>query len=157
MSKRRVVITGMGMLSPLGNTFEDSWSGILAGRSGAGPIEDFDPTGFSTQFACTVKGFDVEQYMARKDARKMDMFIQYGIAAGVQALEDSGLEITDENSHRIGTCVGAGIGGLETIERNTLVWNKSGPRKISPFFVPGCIINMISGRHLSIKLRSKRS
>lgn len=150
LSKRRVVVTGLGMLSPLGNNIKDSWDGILAARSGAGPLEDFDTTDFGTKFACTVKEFNPEPVLAKKDARKMDKFIQYGIIAGTQAWEDSGLEVTEDNATRIGACVGAGIGGLDTIERNTLIWNKSGPRKISPFFVPGSIINMISG-HLSIR------
>ncbi|GAA4353109.1 beta-ketoacyl-ACP synthase II [Kangiella taiwanensis] len=149
MSKRRVVVTGLGMLSPLGNNIKDSWEGILAGRSGAGPIEDFDASEFNTRFSCAVKNFDPEPAVSKKDARRMDPFIQYGIVAGAQAWEDSGLEVTPENAGRIGACVGAGIGGLETIEKNTLLWDKSGPRKISPFFVPGSIINMISG-HLSI-------
>ena len=126
MSKRRVVVTGLGMLSPLGNNIKDSWEGILAGRSGAGPIEDFDVSEFNTQFACAVKDFDPEPAVSKKDARRIDKFIQYGIVAGAQAWEDSGLEVTPENERRIGACVGAGIGGLETIEKNTLLWDKSG-------------------------------
>ncbi|WP_251359897.1 beta-ketoacyl-ACP synthase II [Kangiella sp. TOML190] len=150
MGKRRVVVTGLGMLSPLGNNIKDSWDGILASKSGAGPIEDFDASAFSTRFVCAVKDFDPTPALEPKDARKMDKFIQYGIVAGVQAFQDSGLEVTEANANRVGACVGAGIGGLETIEKNTLINEKSGPRRISPFFIPGSIINMISG-HLSIK------
>ncbi|MBD3654267.1 beta-ketoacyl-ACP synthase II [Kangiella sp.] len=150
MSKRRVVVTGLGMLSPLGNNIKDSWDGILASRSGANMIEDFDASNLSTRFVCSVKNFDAEPILEKKDARKMDIFIQYGIVAGAQAWEDSGLEVTEQNAHRIGACVGAGIGGMTTIEETTILNHERGPRRISPFFIPGSIINMISG-HLSIR------
>lgn len=149
MSKRRVVITGMGMLTPVGNTVESSWQALLAGQSGIGPVEGFDATAFSTRFAGQVKDFDVEVYLPKKEARKMDLFIQYGIAAGAQAMQDSGLQVTDANAHRIGAAIGSGIGGLALIEENHNALLAGGPRKISPFFVPSTIINMISG-HLSI-------
>lgn len=149
MSKRRVVVTGMGMLSPVGNTVESSWKALLAGQSGIVNIEHFDTTNFSTRFAGLVKGFDCEQYMSKKDARKMDLFIQYGIAAGIQALEDSGLEVNEENATRIGVAIGSGIGGLELIETGHQALMEKGPRKVSPFFVPSTIVNMIAG-NLSI-------
>ncbi len=154
MSKRRVVVTGMGMLSPVGNTVESSWKALLEGQSGIVNIEHFDTTEFSTRFAGLVKDFNCEDYMSKKDARKMDLFIQYGIAAGIQALNDSGLEITDENCHRIGAAIGSGIGGLGLIEAGHSALTEKGPRKISPFFVPSTIVNMIAGQ-LSImkKLR----
>lgn len=150
MSRRRVVVTGIGMLTPVGNTVKETWDNILAGKSGAAPIDHFDASAFATRFSAPVKGFDVGQYMSVKDARKMDLFIQYGMAAAIQAIDDSGLEVSDENSHRIGCAVGSGIGGLSMIERNHDVLNESGPRRISPFFVPGSIINMIAG-NLAIK------
>ncbi|HIF9207345.1 TPA: beta-ketoacyl-ACP synthase II [Photobacterium damselae] len=149
MSKRRVVVTGMGMLTPVGNTVEDSWKALLSGTSGISTIEHFDVTGFATQFAGMVKDFNCEDYMSRKDARKMDLFIQYGIAAGVQALKDSGIEVTDENAARIGVAIGSGIGGLGLIEAGHQALMEKGPRKISPFFVPSTIVNMIAG-HMSI-------
>lgn len=149
MSKRRVVVTGMGMLSPVGNTVESSWKALLAGQSGIVNIEHFDTTNFSTRFAGLIKGFDCEQYMSKKDARKMDLFIQYGIAAGIQALEDSGLEVNEENAARIGVAIGSGIGGLELIEAGHQALIEKGPRKVSPFFVPSTIVNMIAG-NLSI-------
>lgn len=145
MPRRRVVVTGLGLITPLGNSVKDSWDGILAGKSGIAPIEHFDTTGFSTQFGGSVKGFDVSEYMPAKDARKMDTFIQYGMAAAIQAVADSGLECTEENASRIGVAVGSGIGGLPMIEANHNNLLAKGPRKISPFFVPGSIINMISG------------
>lgn len=146
---RRVVVTGLGMLSPLGNTPEQNWQNLILGKSGISNIEHFDTTKFTTKFAGLVKNFDVEAYMAKKEAKKMDLFIQYGIAAGVQAIQDSGLEVTPENASRIGVAVGSGIGGLGLIEENYAKLRESGPRKLSPFFVPSTIINMISG-HLSI-------
>lgn len=149
MSKRRVVVTGLGIISPVGNTVEQSWQAIQSGQSGISNIEHFDTEKFSTKFAGLVKDFNVEEYMPKKEARKMDLFIQYGVAASEQALQDSGLEITDENAERIGVAIGSGIGGLGIIEQNKDNFNKSGPRKISPFFVPATIINMISG-HVSI-------
>ncbi len=151
---RRVVVTGLGMLSPLGNSPESTWQNLLLGKSGISDITHFDTTEYPTRFAGLVKDFDAEDYMARKDAKKMDLFIQYGVAAGVQAINDSGLEINEENAQRIGVAVGSGIGGLGLIEENHAKLLKSGPRKLSPFFVPSTIINMISG-HLSIKFGMK--
>lgn len=150
MKGRRVVVTGMGMVSPLGLNVADTWAGILAGKSGAAPIEHFDVSAYSTQFSASVKDFQIEPYLTPKDARKMDVFVQYGMVAGIQAVEDSGLEVTEANAHRIGCAIGSGIGGIGQIEKNTQIVNASGPRKISPFFVPGSIINMISG-NLSVK------
>ncbi len=151
MSRRRVVVTGIGMLSPLGVDVAQSWSGILAGQSGISSIEHFDVAAFATRFGGSVKGFDVEQYMPAKDARRLDLFIQYGLAAGIQAVQDSGLEVTDANRDRIGVAMGSGIGGLTNIENTCEILFEKGPRRISPFFVPGSIINMISGI-LSIEL-----
>lgn len=149
MSKRRVVVTGMGMLSPVGNTVESSWKALLAGQSGIVNIEHFDTTNFSTRFAGLVKDFNCEEYMSKKDARKMDLFIQYGIAAGIQALDDSGLVITAENAPRVGVAIGSGIGGLDLIETGHQALMEKGPRKVSPFFVPSTIVNMVAG-NLSI-------
>lgn len=140
----------MGLLSPVGNTVESTWKALLAGQSGIELITHFDTTPFATKFAGMVKDFNGEDYnISRKDARKMDYFIQYGIAAGIQAMKDSGLEVTPENETRIGTAIGSGIGGLGLIEENHSALIQGGPRKISPFFVPSTIVNMISG-HLSI-------
>lgn len=138
------------MVSPLGNTVDETWSAILAGTSGAAPIERFDASAFSTRFAATVKNFDPTPYMPAKDARKMDVFLQYGMAAGIQAVEDSGLEVSDEEAPRVGACIGSGMGGLSEIENVSLLIQEKGPRRVSPFFVPGAIINMVSG-NLSIK------
>ncbi len=149
VSKRRVVVTGMGMLSPVGNTVESSWKALLAGQSGIVNIEHFDTTNFSTRFAGLVKDFNCEEYMSKKDARKMDLFIQYGIAAGIQALNDSGITVTPENAPRIGVAIGSGIGGLDLIETGHHALVEKGPRKVSPFFVPSTIVNMVSG-NLSI-------
>ncbi|TMO58601.1 beta-ketoacyl-ACP synthase II [Pseudoalteromonas aurantia] len=149
MAKRRVVVTGLGMLTPLGNDVSSTWQGLLDGRSGIENITHFDTSSFGTKFAGLVNDFDVTQFMPKKDAKKMDLFIQYGIAAGIQAFRDSGLEVTDENAARIGVAVGSGIGGLTLIEENHVKLLNSGPRKLSPFYVPSTIINMISG-HLSI-------
>ncbi len=149
MSKRRVVVTGLGLLTPVGNTVEDSWKNIVAGKSGIAPITSFDASQFSTRISGSVKDFDATQYLSPKDLKKMDTFIHFGLAAGIQALEDSGLEVTDENAERIGVAIGSGIGGLPTIERNRDAYVAGGPRKISPFFVPSSIINMVSG-NLSI-------
>ena len=150
MSKRRVVVTGLGMLSPVGNTAESSWQALLNGQSGISLIEHFDASEFATRFAGLVKDFDPEQYgINRKDARKMDLFIQYGIAAGIQAIADSGIEVTEANATRIGAAIGSGIGGLGLIEENCSSLAAGGPRKVSPFFVPSTIINMVAG-HLSI-------
>ncbi|MCO6552203.1 MAG: beta-ketoacyl-ACP synthase II [Gilliamella sp.] len=150
MSRRRVVVTGMGMISPVGNTVESTWQALLAGQSGVELIEHFDTAPFATRFAAMVKNFNGEDYnISRKDARKMDYFIQYGIAAGMQAMRDAGIEITNENAERIGCAIGSGIGGLGLIEENHSALVNGGPRKISPFFVPSTIVNMIAG-HLSI-------
>ena len=145
MSRRRVVVTGIGMLSSLGNTVNETWDGIVNGRSGAALIDDFDTSTYSTRFAARVKNFDVTEYMAAKDARRMDVFIQYGIAAATQAIRDSGIEANEQNAHRIGVSIGSGIGGITAIENNHQTLVEEGTRKISPFFVPGSIINMISG------------
>ncbi|CAH0990125.1 3-oxoacyl-[acyl-carrier-protein] synthase 2 [Sinobacterium norvegicum] len=150
MSKRRVVVTGLGLITPLGNTVADTWNGILNGKSGIAPIEHFDVSSFTTRFGGSVKDFDVTQYLAKKDAKRMDIFIQYGMAAAIQAIEDSGLQATEENAPRIGCAIGSGIGGIGSIEQGRDIINNSGPRKISPFFVPGSIINMIAG-NISIK------
>ncbi len=153
--KRRVVVTGMGIVSPVGSDIKSAWQNILAGKSGIRPITHFDASLFNTRFSGTVSDdFDVKDYMSAKDARKMDPFIHYGYAAAVQAVEDSGLEVTDANAERIGVAVGSGIGGLPGIEKGHSSFMKSGPRRISPFFVPSNIINMISG-HLSIKYGMK--
>lgn len=150
MSRRRVVVTGLGMLTPVGNTVQETWENILAGKSGAADIEHFDASAFPTRFSASVKNFDVSEYMSAKEARKMDLFIQYGMAAAIQAVNDAGLEVTDKNAPRIGCAIGSGIGGLPMIEKNCELLEKSGPRRISPFFVPGSIINMIAG-NLAIK------
>jgi len=141
----------MGMLSPLGNDVPSSWQGILAGRSGIGLIEHMDLSAYSTRFGGSIKDFDVEQYLPAKEARKLDLFIQYGLAASFQAVRDSGLEVTDANRERIGVAMGSGIGGLTNIENSCKALIEQGPRRISPFFVPGSIINMVSG-FLSIHL-----
>lgn len=149
MSKRRVVVTGLGIISPVGNSIPEAWDTLLAGKSGIARITRFDPTPFAAHMAGEVKGFDVEQYLNAKEARRMDIFIQYGMAAGIQAMRDSGLEVTEANAERIGVNIGSGIGGLPLIEETHALLAESGPRKISPFFIPGSIINMISG-NLSI-------
>lgn len=147
MHMRRVVVTGMGMISPVGGTLEESWKNLIAGKSGISKIEHFDTTDFPVKIAGLVKNFDAEQWgISSKDQRKMDVFIQYGIAAGLMALNDSGLEITPENADRIGTMIGSGIGGLTLIEKNINGLAARGPRGISPFFVPSTIINMVSGQ-----------
>lgn len=149
MSKRRVVVTGLGMLSPVGNTVESTWNALVAGQSGISPIDHFDTSAYATRFAGLVKDFNCEEFISRKDQRKMDAFIQYGVVAGIQAMQDSGLVITDENADRIGAAIGSGIGGLGLIEENHASLVNGGPRKISPFFVPSTIVNMIAG-HLTI-------
>ena len=149
MSKRRVVVTGLGMLSPVGNTVESTWNALLAGQSGISLIDHFDTTAYATKFAGPVKNFNSEDFISRKDARKMDAFIQYGIAAGMQAMQDAGLDITEANASRIGAAIGSGIGGPGLIEENHSSLVNGGPRKISPFFVPSTIVNMIAG-HLTI-------
>ncbi len=154
MKKKRVVITGLGLITPVGNTVESSWGAILNGKSGVRPITTFDVSDYSTRFAATVVDFDVTEYMSTKEARKMDTFIHYGMAAGIQAFNDSGIEVTEDNAERIGVCIGSGIGGLDGIERTRDKIINNGPRKISPFFIPGSIINMISG-NLSIRFGLK--
>jgi 3-oxoacyl-[acyl-carrier-protein] synthase II len=149
VSRRRVVVTGLGLISPVGNNVADGWANLVAGQSGIATVTKFDHSNLSVHFAGEVKGFNVEEYISAKDARQMDTFIHYGIAAGTQALKDSGLEVTDANAERIGVLVGSGIGGLPMIEDTHQTYVDRGPRRISPFFVPGSIINMISG-HLSI-------
>lgn len=149
MSKRRVVITGLGIVSPVGNTVAAAWDSIVAGRGGIRPIDSFDVAAFPVRFGGTILDFDVTQYIAAKDVKKMDPFIHYGIAAGCQAIVDAGLDVTEANAERIGVAIGSGIGGLYTIEKQYSTLLDGGPRKVSPFFVPASIINMISG-HLSI-------
>ncbi len=150
MIGRRVVVTGLGMVSPVGLTVAETWENILAGKSGAAPIESFDVSAYSTRFSASVKDFDPTPYMTAKESRKMDVFVQYGMAAGIQAVEDAGFEVNDDNCQRVGCAIGSGIGGIGQIEKNTQIVADSGPRKISPFFVPGSIINMIAG-NLSVK------
>jgi 3-oxoacyl-[acyl-carrier-protein] synthase II len=154
VSRRRVVVTGLGAVSPIGNTVSDTWENLLAGKSGIGTITRFDASALSVRIAGEVKGFDVSAYLSPKEARRMDLFIHYGIAAGVQALRDSGLEVTEANAERIGITIGSGMGGLPLIEETHNDFLGGGPRKISPFFVPSTIINMISG-NLSILLGVK--
>jgi 3-oxoacyl-[acyl-carrier-protein] synthase II len=152
--KRRVVITGLGIVSPVGNNIESAWDNIVNGRSGIGRITRFDPTPFNAQIAGEVKDFDVTQYMSAKEAKQMDTFIHYGMAAGMQAWQDAGLEVTEANAERIGVIVGSGIGGLPRIEETQVEYLERGPRRISPFFVPASLINLISGQ-LSIALGFK--
>lgn len=145
MSKRRVVVTGLGAITPLGQDVESTWSAILAGKSGVAPIDHFDASDLNCKICSRVKDFDPTKYMSEKDARKRDIFIQYGMAAAVQAIQDSGIQVTDENAHRIGLAIGSGIGGLPSIEKNHSTLLESGARRISPFFIPSALINMISG------------
>ncbi|AIL33247.1 beta-ketoacyl-ACP synthase II [Basilea psittacipulmonis] len=152
--QRRVVITGLGIVSPVGNTIETAWDSIVNGRSGITNITRFDTTGFTTTIAGEVKDFDVSTYLNPKEARQMDTFIHYGIVAGLQAWADSGLEVTEENAERIGAIVSSGIGGLPRIEQTEEMYINKGPSRISPYFVPGSLINLISG-HLSIRLGLK--
>jgi 3-oxoacyl-[acyl-carrier-protein] synthase II len=149
LSRRRVVVTGLGIVSPVGNTVDEAWSGILAGKSGIGPITRIDVSAFPVRFGGEVRNFDITQYIPAKDARKMAPFIHYGIAAASQAINDSGLIIKEDNAERTGMAIGSGIGGLPGIEDAYQAYLDGGPRKISPFFVPGNIINMIGG-NLSI-------
>ena len=150
MKKRRVVITGLGIVSPVGNTVAEAWRNILKGVSGIATLENIDTEGQAVTFGGSVKNFDVSEYLSPKEAKKMDIFIHYGMAAGIQAIEDSGIEITEENAERIGVAIGAGIGGLHTIEKTSNLFRDKGAKRISPFFVPSSIINMVSG-NLSIK------
>jgi len=149
VSSRRVVVTGLGIVSPVGSTIESAWNDLSAGISGISRIQAFDPSEFSVQIAGAVKGFNADDYIPKKDQKKMDPFIHYGLGAGIQAIKDSGLEVTEENAERIGVLIGSGIGGLPGIEKSYASFMKNGPRKISPFFVPSNIVNMVSG-NLSI-------
>ena len=144
------MITGLGAVTPLANTVSDTWDGIVNGKSGISAIDSFDISPFASRFGGVIRDFDISQYIPLKDAKRMDGFIHYGLAAGSQAIEDAGLIVTDENAERIGVAIGAGIGGVTGIEDCHATYVKGGPRRISPFFVPGNIINMISG-NLSIK------
>ena len=150
MTGRRVVVTGVGIVAPVGLETKSAWANIVAGKSGIQPITHFDIGPFSTRFGGPIYGFDPELYVSKKDVRKMDKFIHYGIGAGTQAIEDAGLEVTEENCRRIGVAVGSGIGGITGIENNYEAYRQGGPRKISPFFVPANIVNMVAG-NLSIK------
>lgn len=154
MSKRRVVVTGLGLITPVGIGVSESWANIVSGQSGVGKITKFDCSTYPSQVAGEVKNFDPLLYIPPKDARRMDTFIQFGIAAGIEAFKDSGIEVTDSNSERIGVSVGSGIGGINLIESTSDVFDEGGVRKVSPFFIPGTIINMISG-NLSIMLNLK--
>ncbi|MFW1676377.1 beta-ketoacyl-ACP synthase II [Pontibacter sp. JAM-7] len=145
MAKKRVVVTGMGMVTPLGHDVAQTWKQTLEGKSGASLITHFDVENFATRFSASVKDFDVSPYVSSKDARKMDLFIQYGLAAAVQAIDDAGLDPEQVNPHRVGCAIGSGIGGLPMIETNLAQLSQNGPRRVSPFFVPGSIINMIAG------------
>ncbi len=153
MSKRRVVVTGMGMISPLGNNVSDSWENVLNGKSGVSNITKFDTKGFDTKFAATVN-FNPEEYLDKKEIRRVDEFIQFGLIASEECIKDSGLNLELENLNKIGVSIGSGIGGLSTIEDNKLILNSKGPKKISPFFVPGAISNMVSG-YASLKFGLK--
>jgi len=156
VSKRRVVVTGLGIVSPVGSTIEKAWKNITEGNSGIAkvPANLFDTSDFSVQIAGNVKDFDVEKYISKKDQRKMDPFIHYGVGAATDALNDSGIIVTDENAPRFGAIIGSGIGGIGTIEKNTQLYLEKGPRKISPFFVPSAIVNMVAG-NVSIMLGLK--
>lgn len=145
MARRRVVVTGMGMLTPVGNSVAETWSNIVAGKSGIGPIEHFDASEFNTRFCGAVKNFDPSPFLNPKEARKVDLFIQYGLAAADEAIKDSGIEINEDSAHRIGVAIGSGIGGLPMISDNHAALLKGGARRVSPFFVPGSIVNMVSG------------
>lgn len=145
MAGRRVVVTGLGIVAPVGLDVRSAWDNILAGKSGIQPITHFDVEPFSTRFGGPIYGFDITQYVSKKEARKMDKFIHYGVAAGFQAIADAGLEITDENRKRIGVAIGSGIGGITGIENSYGAYLSGGPRKISPFFVPANIVNMVAG------------
>jgi len=150
MKKRRVVITGLGIVCPVGNTIAEAWRNILNGNSGIDTLENINTEGQAVTFGGSVKNFDISEYLSPKEAKKMDIFIHYGMAAGIQAIEDSGIEVSESNAERIGVAIGAGIGGLTTIEKTADLFREKGPRRISPFFVPSSIINMVSG-NLSIK------
>lgn len=151
MAKRRVVVTGLGMLTPLGNDVSSTWQGLQQAKSGIDLVTHFDTSAYTTKFAGLVKDFDAESFFPAKEAKKMDLFIQYGVAAAIQAFRDSGIEVTEQNAPRIGAAIGSGIGGLGLIEENHTKLVNSGPKRLSPFFVPSTIINMIAGQ-LSILL-----
>ncbi|MBT8098181.1 MAG: beta-ketoacyl-ACP synthase II, partial [Gammaproteobacteria bacterium] len=146
MSNRRVVVTGMGIISPVGSRLDEAWKNVCDGRSNIGPITDFDASTYPTRIAGSVMNFDIDQYLSPKDQRKNDPFIHYGVAASVEAIKDSGLEINADNGHQIGVAMGAGIGGIQFIEDNHAKLLAGGARKVSPFFIPGSIINMTSGQ-----------
>ena len=146
MSKRRVVVTGLGVISPLGNDLASTWEGIVAGRSGIGPITHFDVSEYPTRIAAEIRGFDPTQWVSAKDAKKMDTFIHYGVAASLMALRDAGIEVNEDNAERIGAILGSGIGGLSGIEQQTIRMHEGGIRKVSPFYVPSTIINMLPGQ-----------
>ncbi|HZH44914.1 MAG TPA: beta-ketoacyl-ACP synthase II [Lysobacter sp.] len=146
MSKRRVVVTGMGIVSPLGNDLATTWDGIVNGRSGIGPVTHFDATGFATRIAGEIRDFDVTRWVSSKDAKKMDPFIHYGVAASLMAIEDAGLTVDESNAERTGALIGSGIGGILGIEEQTVRYHEGGPRKVSPFYVPSTIINMLPGQ-----------
>ncbi len=150
VERRRVVVTGLGIVCPVGNTVPEAWAAILSGRSGIGPIKQFDASAFATRIAGEVKGFDITDYLSQKDARKMDPFMHYGMAAGIQAFQDAGVVVTEAEAERMGVIIGSGIGGLSEIEQTRVTYEASGPRRISPFYIPASIINMTSG-NLSIK------
>ena len=154
MSKRRVVITGLGLITPVGNSVEEAWRNIVNGVSGIALLTHFDTTNFPVRIGGSIRNFDPGEYIPKKDIKKMDRFIHYGMAAGLQAFRDSGLEITEANAHRVGIAIGSGIGGLPGIEETTEILMKGGPRRVSPFYVPSNIINMISG-NLSIRIGAK--
>jgi len=154
VTKRRVVVTGLGMVTPVGNNVADTWKNLLNGVSGIALLTHFDVTDYPVRFGGSIKNFNAEEYIPRKDIKKMDTFMHYGMAAGLQAFEDSGLVINESNSHRVGVAIGSGIGGLGGIEQGMQTILESGPRRISPFFVPSNIINMISG-NLSIRIGAK--
>ncbi len=153
MSKRRVVITGLGIVSPVGNDVATAWASVLAGKSGIAKVERFDTTNFPTKFGGEIRQLDLEPYMSAKEARRMDAFMQYGVVAGIQAMRDSGLEVTEANSERIGIMMGSGMGGLESIEEAyDRFKDTDSPKRVSPFFIPGSIINLVGG-HLSINFK----
>ncbi len=146
MTKRRVVVTGLGMITALGHSVKETWSNLLAGKSGVHLVDSFDVSNYACRFSASVRNFNSEAYFSTKDVRKMDLFIQYGVAAAAEAITDSGLQVTEQNAHRIGVAIGSGIGGLTTIEKNHEALLEGGPRKVSPFFITGAIINMAAGQ-----------
>ena len=145
MSQRRIVVTGMGLVCPVGNTVESAWEAICQGRSGIGPVTEFDVSQLATRIAGEIRDFDVTRYIEEKDARRYDKFMHYGIAASIQAIEEAGLTSESVDRTRVGLAVGAGIGGIATIESTMLTYRDKGPRRVSPFYIPGSIVNMISG------------